>query len=56
MAHMKWKIVEWSQTKEPETIKFFNSIVVAKIYKFFEYDIFFTVNSQYVHWSIEKNV
>ena len=56
MATAKWKVIEWSKIKDPKIIALCNSELGAKIYKFFNYDIFFFANSPYTHWSIEKDV
>ena len=56
MDQNKWKVVKWSHVKEPEIIACFDSLWAAKLYKFFNWDIFCVINPLHTHWSIEKNV
>lgn len=53
---MAWKVVEWSRIKDPKIIVRCNSKWGARMYKFFNYDVFFFANPPHTCWSIEEDV
>jgi len=53
-SNKKFKIVEWSRTKQPRDVGFFNYVWEAQLYKFFRHDILLRDPTQ-IKWSIEDN-